>query len=92
MVDRPADAYLCLRLAELADRPVELVIREYKANKGRGWGVIAKRLGIKPGSREFHALKENTLDRGLDDHGKGKSKKKDDDGGKGKGKGKGYDK
>jgi hypothetical protein len=26
-----------------------------------GWGAIAKDLGIKPGSKQFHALKDNTL-------------------------------
>jgi len=52
-----ADAYMVLRLAEMSHQPVETVIRHYKANRGRGWGVLAKRLGIKPGSREFHALK-----------------------------------
>ena len=27
----------------------------------KGWGVIAKNLGIKPGSEEFHALKTGRL-------------------------------
>lgn len=26
-------------------------------NNGRGWGAVAKRYGIKPGSREFHRMK-----------------------------------
>ena len=34
---------------------------EYRNNKGQGWGVIAKNLGIKPGSDEFHALKAGRL-------------------------------
>ena len=33
------------------------VLREYRSGRHAGWGVIAKRLGIKPGSSAFHALK-----------------------------------
>ena len=54
---RPADAYMVLRLGEMAHLPVETVLDRYHANNGRGWGVLAKNLGIKPGSREFHNLK-----------------------------------
>lgn len=56
-VDRPADAYMVLRLGELSHRSPEYVLEQYHAYKDKGWGVLAKRLGIKPGSREFHALK-----------------------------------
>jgi hypothetical protein len=35
----------------------EVVMATYESHKGKGWGVIAKELGIKPGSAEFHALK-----------------------------------
>lgn len=78
-VDRPADAYMCLRVAQLSNQPTEVVVKEYKANKGRGWGVIAKNLGIKPGSKEFHELKSGDLSSGPGG-GRGKG------GGKGKGK------
>lgn len=57
--DEPADAYMLLRLGEMADEPIEEVIEVYKARKGHGWGNLAKSLGIKPGSREFHALKQS---------------------------------
>ena len=80
-VEKPADAYMVLKLGEMSNVSTEKVIEEYKSGKGKGWGVLAKRLGIKPGSKEFHALK-----RGHDlydekpkaksrDKGKGKSKK-----------------
>ncbi|MGZ3593182.1 MAG: hypothetical protein ACXWL9_05580 [Syntrophales bacterium] len=79
-VDKPADAYMVLRLGEMSNKPPEYVIKEYKARKGKGWGALAKSLGIKPGSKEFHALK-----RGQDLYdGSGRSEEK----GKGKGKGK----
>ena len=78
----PADAYMVLRLGELARRPPEEVIDLYKANKGKGWGVMAKELGIKPGSREFQALKKGH-DLG-DDFGRGKNAPKGKDKGKGK--------
>ncbi|MBN2061302.1 MAG: hypothetical protein JW882_12890 [Deltaproteobacteria bacterium] len=53
----PADAYMAVGLANISNRPLNYVVEEYQKNKGRGWGVIAKNLGIKPGSKEFHALK-----------------------------------
>ena len=37
------------------------LIKEYQANKGKGWGVIAQRMGLKPGFAEFHALKQGDL-------------------------------
>jgi len=56
-VGTPGDAYMCFRVGQVASQPVEVVVKEYQAHKGQGWGVIAKNLGIKPGSREFHALR-----------------------------------
>ena len=57
-VPDPADAYMVFRLGEIAHRPPEEVLDVYKAGKGKGWGVMAKELGIKPGSKAFHALKK----------------------------------
>ena len=56
-VKKPADAYMVFRLGEMSRQSAERVMDEYKSGKGNGWGVIAKSLGIKPGSKEFHALK-----------------------------------
>ena len=56
-VEKPADAYMVLKLGEMSNVPIENVIEEYKSGKGKGWGALAKRLRIKPGSSEFHALK-----------------------------------
>ena len=53
----PADAYIVLRLGEMSRRPTNYVVKQYKFNKNKGWGALAKSLGIKPGSEEFHALK-----------------------------------
>ena len=83
-VDRPGDAYMCFRVAEIAKKPVDIVLKEYKANKGRGWGVIAKNLGIKPGSREFHELKKGKFSSDAPGPGKGKGKGKEKSKGKGK--------
>ena len=52
-----ADAYMVMRLGEMSGQNIETVTKEYKRNKGKGWGRLAKRLGIKPGSRAFKALK-----------------------------------
>ena len=86
-VDKPADAYMLLHLGELSHQPIDHVIETYKARKGTGWGNLAKSLGIKPGSKEFHALKQG---QGLyDGRNKGKDKSKNKGKSKGKGKGKG---
>ena len=58
-VEKPSDAYLVLRLGEMSKQPIENVIEKYKSGKDKGWGALAKSLGIKPGSKEFHALKRN---------------------------------
>jgi len=91
----PADAYMVFRMGELSHQPVERVVDEYKEDRGKGWGVMAKRLGIKPGSKEFHALKRGH-DFGRDNKkSKGKDKRKDkrkDKGEKDKDKGGGPDK
>jgi len=52
------DAYMVLRLAELSQLPRTKVVKVYQRyRKAKAWGKMAKALGIKPGSKEFHALK-----------------------------------
>ena len=34
-VEKPADAYIALRLGEMSRQPVDYVIEQYKSNKGR---------------------------------------------------------
>ncbi len=77
-VEKPADAYMVLRLGEMSRQPTDYVITKYRSNKGKGWGTLAKSLGIKPGSREFHALKRshNLYDVGKKSSGSGNVKKK----------------
>jgi len=82
-VPEPADAYMVLRLAEMSSKPTDSVIEQYKSGKNKGWGVLAKSLGIKPGSQEFEALK-----RGHDLH-NDNTKDVDQSKDKGKDKGKG---
>lgn len=83
-VERPGDAYMVLRLGEMSNHPVDHVIQEYRSGKGKGWGSLAKSLGIKPGSKEFHALKSgHDLH---DDKGRVEGKEKGKSGAKEKGK------
>lgn len=56
-VGSSSEAYMVFRLGELSHRPINEVMDVYHAHRKKGWGAIAKHLGIKPGSREFHALK-----------------------------------
>jgi hypothetical protein len=78
-VDHPADAFMVLQLGQMTQKPPETIVRVYQVNRGKGWGVIAKSLGIKPGSPEFHALKRGDFvlsgEPGLGSgHGKGKGR------------------
>jgi len=83
-VTNPADAYMVFRYGEMASRSTNQVMEKYREKKKKGWGVLAKNLGIKPGSQEFHTLKRNhdmsDVSKNnkikLKDKGKGKSKKK----------------
>lgn len=76
-VAQPADAYMVFKLGEMARQQPTEVLSKYETGKTQGWGALAKSLGIKPGSPEFHALKN-----GHDLYGPA-------GGGQGKGKGKG---
>lgn len=53
----PGDVYYACGLASVLGRPCRYVVDEYERDRGAGWGVLAQRLGIKPGSAEFHRLK-----------------------------------
>jgi hypothetical protein len=83
-VRTPAEGYILFRLGEIAERPPDYVLRRYKTDKGKGWGSLAKSLGIKPGSKEFHALKRG--DDLYDGTGRGGSSGGNRTKGKGKGK------
>ena len=55
---QPGDVYYACALAYATRRPCNDVVGMYEQNRGQGWGVVAQRMGIKPGSREFFALKD----------------------------------
>lgn len=96
-VGSEADAYVVLRMAEMSHRPVEYVEERYHRHHKKGWGAVAKDLGIKPGSRDFHALKaghdlreyhHHHRDRD-NDHDRDRDYDRDDGPGRGHGKGHG---
>jgi hypothetical protein len=80
----PGDVYMTAKVSKISNRSIEDVENAYKENKGKGWGAIAKNLGIKPGSKEFHELKKD--DSGILEDYKAKGKKEKAKGKKGKGK------
>jgi hypothetical protein len=81
-VREPADAFMVFQLAEMSGRAPERVMEVYSSKKG--WGAMAQELGIKPGSADFHALKNGDLSF------TGKSSGHNGSAGPGKGKGKGH--
>lgn len=74
------DIYIALEIGKIARVKIDRVLTVYNTNRNKGWGYIAKEMGIKPGSREFHQLKDHTKSQS----GKGSAKVK----GNGKAKGK----
>jgi len=83
---QPADIYMAFEICKITHKPIDDVIVVYKNNKSKGWGYMAKQMGIKPGSAEFHALKGNASGKAKKNKGKGNGK------GNGKNKGKGKNK
>lgn len=76
------EIYISLEISKLSKTPIDDILAIYTNNKSRGWGYIAKQAGIKPGSPEFHQLKNNASS-------KKNKKAKNKGGSKGKGNGKG---
>ncbi len=54
----PGDVYYACTIAQIIGRPCGYVADYWQQNHGQGWGVVAQRMGIKPGSAEFHQLKK----------------------------------
>lgn len=94
----PGDVYYACALAYYAHRPCLEVIQIWEHDHSLGWGAVAKRLGIKPGSPAFHALKGgvgNSHGKWHGAHGGGRpghAGPPGKQGGPGKGRGKGKDK
>ncbi len=78
----PAEIILAKDISDIVNKPIDDVVSSYKKNKDKGWGQVAKEMGIKPGSAEFHALKGKSKDKASKGNNKSKNK------GKGKGQGK----
>ena len=92
----PGDVWMACNIASIIGRPCRYVVDVYERDHGKGWGNIAKQLGIKPGSPEFHRLKNGfvptydrwgrtivldaDLERAYPNRGKGKSKSHADNG------------
>lgn len=86
----PGDIFMAAQLSSILNKPFEDILGSYDKNKGKGWGVIAKELGIKPGSPEFHKMKKMMKSNG-NSKGNGNSGSKDNgnSGNKGNGNGNG---
>ncbi len=55
---QPAELYLAAALSKLSGKSFSFVVEAYRADRAKGWGALARSLGIKPGSKEFKALKD----------------------------------
>ena len=61
----PGQAFMLFQLSAWSHQPIERALTVYDSHKKQGWGAMAKELGIKPGSAEFHALKKGDLHYGV---------------------------
>ena len=57
----PGDVYYACAIAQIIGRPCRYVADEWQQERGEGWGALAQRLGIKPGSPQFHRLKNGMV-------------------------------
>ncbi|MBN1413111.1 MAG: hypothetical protein JW969_19885 [Spirochaetales bacterium] len=71
----PAEVYLTLELAKITKKPVKHISDSYKKNRKKGWGAVAKEMGIKAGSKDFKQLKGQSINH-LDKIKKKKKQKK----------------
>lgn len=53
----PGDVYYACAIGQIVGRSCRYVAEEWQRDHGQGWGALAQRMGIKPGSAEFHRLK-----------------------------------
>lgn len=53
----PGDVYYACAMAQVLGRPCRYVVDEWNRDHTQGWGAVAERLGVKPGSAEFHRIK-----------------------------------
>lgn len=53
----PGDVYYACAIAQILGRPCRYVADIWERDHDQGWGKVARQLGIKPGSDEFHRLK-----------------------------------
>lgn len=53
----PGDVYYACAIAQVIGRPCRYVVDEWNRDHAQGWGAVSQRLGIQPGSAEFHRLK-----------------------------------
>lgn len=68
---RPSDAFMIFELGRSLGLDRDRVMRTYEGGKGKGWGAMAQEMGIKPGSKEFHALKRGDFNYSRSNYRKG---------------------
>jgi len=62
---KAGEIWLALEMSKVSGKALTDVIALTTGKEGHGWGLVAKTLGIKPGSKEFLAMKGKAVeDRG----------------------------
>lgn len=53
------DILMACALAQVAAQPCRAVVREWSRDHAEGWGGVARRLQVKPGSRQYRELRKD---------------------------------
>ncbi|MEO5565501.1 MAG: hypothetical protein ABIR05_02405 [Luteimonas sp.] len=54
---KPGDVYYACAIAQIVGRSCRYVVEEWQRDHEQGWGGLAQRMGIQPGSAQFQQLK-----------------------------------
>src|SRR3546814_11653400 len=54
----PGDVYYACAIAQVIGQPSRYVADQWQQDHGQGWGMLAQRPGLQPGSPAFHRLKK----------------------------------
>ena len=55
----PSDVWMIAELSQQSGRPFGEVASTFEQHREQGWGAVARQVGVKPGSPQFHALKND---------------------------------
>ncbi len=56
----PSEMYFALEISNVSKKSLDEVLKIFKTKRRKGWGYVAQKAGISPGSSEFMQIKSKT--------------------------------